>query len=107
MGVLIKLGLEFVLACYNNRTRRQNRREIMEIKVFGPGCPKCKKLYEASLKAVKRKGNEATVTKVEDLQEMLALGIMQTPTLMIDNKVVASGRVPSVPEIVRLMEADQ
>jgi small redox-active disulfide protein 2 len=85
----------------------QQEKKIMEIKVFGPGCPKCKKLYQASVSAVERLGNDDHVIKVEDLQEMLSLGIMQTPTLMIDGKIVVSGRVPSVPEIVRLIEAAQ
>ncbi|MDA3880909.1 MAG: thioredoxin family protein, partial [Prolixibacteraceae bacterium] len=71
----------------------------MEIKVLGPGCPKCKTLEKATLEAVTAAGIDATVSKVEDIVEIMNYGVMQTPALVVDGKVVIKGRVPSVDDI--------
>ena len=75
----------------------------MEIKVLGPGCPKCKTLEKATLEAVASAGIEANVSKVEDIVEIMNYGVMQTPALVIDGKVVVKGRVPSVDDIKNLL----
>ena len=71
----------------------------MDIKVLGPGCANCKRLYAEAEKAVARAGRAATITKVEAMEDIIAHGILRTPGLVIDGKVVASGRVPSAAEI--------
>ena len=71
----------------------------MEIKVLGTGCSKCKSLEKAAIQAVNEAGIDATVTKVEDFLEIQKLGVMTTPALVIDGKVIVTGRVPSVAEI--------
>ena len=75
----------------------------MEIKVLGPGCANCKKLYAEAEKAVALSGQPATITKVEAMQDIVAHGILRTPGLVIDGKVVASGRIPSAAEIVTMI----
>ncbi|HOO82919.1 MAG TPA: thioredoxin family protein [Prolixibacteraceae bacterium] len=75
----------------------------MEIKVLGPGCPKCKTLEKATLEAVAETGVKATVTKVDDIVEIMNYGVMTTPALVINNKVVVKGRVPSKDEIKKLI----
>ncbi len=75
----------------------------MEIKVLGPGCSNCQTLIERVGKAVQKAGVEATITKVTDYDEMLSYGIMSTPGLVIDGKLIMSGRVPSVDEITKLI----
>jgi len=75
----------------------------MEIKVLGTGCPKCKSLEKVTREAVAEAGIEATVLKVEDIVEIMNYGVMSTPALVIDGKVVAKGRVPSVEEIKSLI----
>ncbi len=75
----------------------------MEIKVLGPGCPKCKTLEKATLEAIESAGIEANVSKVEDIVEIMNYGVMQTPALVIDGKVVVKGRVPSVDDIKKLL----
>lgn len=75
----------------------------MEIKVLGTGCPKCKSLENATREAVKEAALEANITKVEDIVEIMKFGVMQTPALVINNRVVVSGRVPSVTEIKQLL----
>jgi small redox-active disulfide protein 2 len=75
----------------------------MEIKVLGPGCANCTTLAKRTEEAAKRSGTMAVVTKVTDYEEMLSYGILRTPGLVIDGKLVLSGRVPSVDEIVTLI----
>ena len=71
----------------------------MEIKVLGPGCPNCQTLHKRAEEAVRKAGVDATITKVTDYDDMLFYGILRTPGLVIDEKLVVSGRVPSVAEI--------
>lgn len=75
----------------------------MEIKVLGTGCAKCKSLEKATIEAVKQAGIEATVTKVEDFIEIMKLGVMTTPALVVDGNVLVKGRVPSVSEISQML----
>lgn len=75
----------------------------MEIKVLGTGCPKCKALEKATREAVAETGVNAQVTKVEDIVEIMNYGVMTTPAIVIDDKVVMKGRVPSVEEIKSLI----
>jgi small redox-active disulfide protein 2 len=72
----------------------------MEIKVLGTGCPNCKRLEKLTHQAVEELGVDATVVKVEELDQIMAYDILATPALVIDEKVVASGRVPRKDEIV-------
>jgi small redox-active disulfide protein 2 len=71
----------------------------MQIRVFGPGCYKCQVLAENVRTAVARLEIDATVEEVHDLIQMVALGIITTPTLVVDGRVVMSGKVPSVEEL--------
>jgi small redox-active disulfide protein 2 len=75
----------------------------MEIKVLGTGCAKCKSLEKATNEAVNKTGVNATVTKVEDIVEIMNFGVMTTPALVIDGKVVVKGKVPSVDELSKLL----
>lgn len=75
----------------------------MEIKVIGEGCEKCDKLYENTCLAVKELGLEASIDKVEDLMDIVRLGVMATPSVMVDGKLIISGRVPKVKEIIKLL----
>jgi small redox-active disulfide protein 2 len=77
----------------------------MDIKVLGPGCANCKRLLQEAQRAVAQAGVDATITKVEAMEEIASYGILRTPGLVIDGKVVASGRVPLSPEIVEMMTA--
>ena len=72
----------------------------MEIKVLGPGCAKCKKLYERTLEAVQEAGVDATVTKVERLDQIASHGVAFTPGLVIDGIVVSMGKLPRASQIV-------
>lgn len=74
----------------------------MKIQVLGTGCPKCKQLTANAEKAVAELGVQATVEKVEDVREIVKLGVMTTPALVIDGKVKSTGKVLS-PQDVKLL----
>jgi small redox-active disulfide protein 2 len=76
---------------------------MMEIKVLGPGCANCKRLYAEVEKAIGESGQAATLTKVEAMEEIVGYGILRTPGLVIDGRVVASGRIPSAAEIATMI----
>lgn len=79
----------------------------MNIKILGTGCPKCKRLEQFAHEAAAKANVEASFTKVTDINEIMAYPITSTPGLVIDEKVVSSGRVPRVDEIVAwLREAE-
>jgi small redox-active disulfide protein 2 len=71
----------------------------MEIKVLGSGCANCKKLLEYVQVAVKELSIEASVLYITDYIEIVKTGIMRTPGLMIDGKIVSYGRVPNSDEV--------
>lgn len=75
----------------------------MEIKVLGTGCAKCKSLEHATRNAVTELGIAANVRKEEDIVKIMGYGVMQTPALVINEKVILTGRVPSVSEIKDLI----
>jgi small redox-active disulfide protein 2 len=76
---------------------------MKKIQILGTGCPKCKKLFEASQQAVKEAGIEAEVTKVEDINEIMKFNIMMTPALAVDGVVKVVGRIPKPEEIKKLI----
>jgi small redox-active disulfide protein 2 len=75
----------------------------MEIKILGSGCAKCKTLEQLTRDVVIKNGIDATISKVEDIIEIMKYDIMITPALVIDGKVVAKGRIPSAEEIKQLL----
>jgi len=75
----------------------------MDIKVLGTGCPKCKALEKAVLNSISELKVEANVSKVEDIIQIMQFGVMQTPALVINGKVVVSGRLPSNNELKALL----
>lgn len=75
----------------------------MTIHVLGPGCRRCAALHEATLTAAAQLHLDATVEKIDDYAEMARLGVMSTPALAIDGRVVMSGSVPTVDQIRDLL----
>ncbi len=76
----------------------------MKIKVLGPGCPNCKVLEANTKKALDEMKIKADVEKVSDMGKIIEYGIMSTPALVINEKVVSSGRVLSSEEIKKLLK---
>lgn len=72
---------------------------MLNIKVLGPGCANCKRLEERVRKVVGERGLTAEVEKVTDYGQMMRWSLMQTPGLVVDDVLVASGRIPNEDEI--------
>jgi small redox-active disulfide protein 2 len=72
---------------------------MLNIKVLGPGCANCKRLEALVQKVVVSQGLEAKVEKVTDYAQMMRWSIMSTPGLVVNDTLVASGRIPSETEI--------
>jgi small redox-active disulfide protein 2 len=77
----------------------------MIIKVLGPGCANCMKLERVTREALDALGQGATIEKIEDYPTIMGYGVMSTPALVIDDKVVLSGRVPSPAEVRELLSS--
>lgn len=75
----------------------------MIVKILGPGCTNCKKLERVTRDALAELGLEAEVEKVEDYAEISRYGVMSTPGLVVDDRVLVSGRVPRPAEIQQLL----
>ena len=75
----------------------------MDIKILGTGCAKCRTLEDHARKAVKEMGLDATVSKVEDIDQIMSYGIWRTPGLVVNEKVVSSGHLLSVRQITELL----
>lgn len=71
----------------------------MEIKILGPGCPKCAKVAERVRDVLAGLGIAADFEKIEDIRRMMSYGITATPGLVIDGQVRSSGRIPRLEEI--------
>ncbi|MCK4813040.1 MAG: TM0996/MTH895 family glutaredoxin-like protein [Candidatus Marinimicrobia bacterium] len=76
----------------------------MDIQVLGTGCVKCNQLMAQTQKAVKELKLGVTVTKVSDINEILAFGIMTIPALVVDNKVKLVGYVPALHELKEILK---
>ena len=68
---------------------------MITIKVLGPGCANCRRLEEMARKAVETAGVEAEIVKGTDYNDFLTYGLLSTPGLVINEKLVASGRIPT------------
>ncbi len=75
----------------------------MDIKVLGPGCNNCVTLENRTREALIDLGKDATIEKVTDTAEIMGYGIMSTPGLVVDGRVVVSGRVPSVKQLTGML----
>lgn len=75
----------------------------MEIKVLGTGCASCKALYDTVNKAVEELAMEATAIKEEDMMKIMAYNVLRLPALVIDGKVVSSGKKLSISEVKELL----
>lgn len=72
---------------------------MLEIKVLGPGCANCKRLEQIARKVVHDLAIEARVEKITDMNEILDHGVMATPGLVVGDKLVVSGRLPTEAEV--------
>jgi small redox-active disulfide protein 2 len=76
---------------------------MLSVKVLGSGCPNCKKLEAVTRQAITKLGVEADVVKVTDYADIMAYNVMSTPGLVINEKVVSTGRIPAEAEITTFL----
>ncbi|MFP4092770.1 MAG: thioredoxin family protein [Cyclobacteriaceae bacterium] len=74
------------------------------IKILGTGCPKCKQTISVVQQALEQKKLQADVQKVEDIEKIMQYNVLSTPAVVVDEEVKIKGRVPSVNEILSLLE---
>jgi len=75
----------------------------MKIQILGAGCPKCRKLAANAEEAARGLGVGFEIEKITDVAEILGFGVMRTPALAVDGRVVVSGKVPGADEIKKLI----
>ncbi len=75
----------------------------MRIEVYGPGCSNCRRLEENTRAALESLGVSAEISKVQDIRAMAGAGVMRTPALGVDGKLVLQGKVPAPQEIAELL----
>lgn len=81
--------------------------ENLTVKVYGSGCKGCQTLHQNVIDALAEMNLVANVEYITDLQKVMEAGIMSMPTLSINAKVVSSGKSLGIPEIKKIIEAEQ
>lgn len=76
----------------------------MDIKILGPGCKNCILLYKMTTQALQELNLEATLEKVEDYSQIASFGVISTPALVVNGKVVLSGRVPTASHLREIIQ---
>jgi small redox-active disulfide protein 2 len=78
---------------------------MKKIKILGSGCAKCNQLADAVKAVIAAEGIDASVEKVEDMQQIMAYNILSTPALVVDERVLCKGRTPSYDELKEMLTA--
>lgn len=76
---------------------------MKKIQILGTGCAKCQKLADNAKQAAENLGLDYDMEKVTDLNQIMSFGVMTTPGLVVDGKVVITGKVPSPADIEKLL----
>ena len=93
-------------ACPENSTERTKiRKGVTKIEVLGSGCKKCNQLEEAVIEATRLLGMNITMEHVKDFEKIALYGVMSTPALVIDGKVVSYGRVLKTEDVIKILES--
>ena len=79
----------------------------MEIKVLGTGCANCKKTKAVIADAIRELNVDAQVVEVQDIPSIMAFGVMSTPAIVIDEKVVSAGKVPAKSQVMEMIRKAQ
>ena len=79
---------------------------MLTIKILGPGCANCRKLEVVAREAVAAANLQADFVKVSDMAQIMGYDLLSTPGLVINEKLVSSGRIPTVAEVQKWLAAD-
>lgn len=92
------------------KSKKQDEKEIRTVnsnqtlKILGSGCPKCNKLEQNTIEAAAQLGLAFNIEHVKQVEEILKMGVMSTPALVLNDKVLSSGKLLSVEEIKTLLK---
>ncbi|MDN5338605.1 MAG: hypothetical protein PWQ20_1675 [Thermotogaceae bacterium] len=75
-----------------------------KVEILGKGCPRCKQTEKLVRMAIEELGIDAVVEKVQDINEIISRGVVSTPAVAIDGKIVVSGRIPSLEEVKKFLQ---
>jgi small redox-active disulfide protein 2 len=92
---------------HDDRSETTEESAMKKIQILGVGCPKCKKLSENAVAAAEKLGIEYDLEKVTEIDRIIDFGVMMTPALVVDGKVMASGSIPSKDEIEKMLASDK
>ncbi len=95
--------------CGNNCTpetmqQAEQEKQLTGVRILGGGCAKCNQLEEATIKALSELGMDTTIEHVRDFEKIAAYGVMTTPALVVDGKVVSYGKVLKKGEVIELLK---
>ncbi len=79
----------------------------MEIKVLGPGCPKCQQTEKVVREAVAASGVDAQVEKITDIMKIMTYGVMGTPAVVVDGQVKSTGKIPKKEEVIKWIKTEK
>ena len=97
---------EFFKKNVKNQSRPQSKSGITSVKVLGAGCKTCHKQFENAKQAVKAMGLSVEVEYITDMQKVMEYGVMSMPVVVVNEKVVSSGRLLKADDIVKLLRKD-
>ena len=90
-----------------NQSRPQSKSGITSVKVLGAGCKTCHKQFENAKQAVKAMGLSVEVEYITDMQKVMEYGVMSMPVLVVNEKVVSSGKLLKADDIVKLLRTER
>ncbi len=83
------------------------KEKSISVKILGSGCAKCNKLEEATKEALEQLGMDQRVEHITDFGQIAAYGVMSTPALVVDEKVVSFGKVLKKEEIMKILQKNR
>lgn len=95
--------------CYSNNYAQETmkhtekERQFSRVKILGGGCEKCNQLEEATIKALIELGMDSNIEHVKDFEKIASYGVMTTPALVVDDKVVSYGKVLKKDEVIKIL----
>jgi len=89
----------FLAAACPSQDIKNKRRNEMEIKVLGPGCPKCQQTGKIVQEAVAEVGVDATVGHITEIMEIAGYGVFGTPAVVVDGEVKSVGKIPNLEDV--------
>lgn len=92
------------MGLFGKKSKKENEKTDARVKILGSGCAKCNQLEASTVEALTKLGMDTSVDHVTDFAEIAAYGVMTTPALVVDGKVLSYGKVLKTEEVVELLQ---